>query len=137
MECCQSKKFIVKKELISVSIFMLTSLSIVTSAEAQTIATCPIPEDYIPVGEEFLYPEPEPGYIDGDEPGSRVNVRKGPGTEYEASAYGLVGDSVDVIGQAFSSECETWIKVRFLASEFEGWIHSQFIKLPYARGWWD
>ena len=126
-----------RKKLIGLSISVLTGLSVIAPAQAQTIATCRVPDDYIPVGKEFLYPEPEPGYIDGEETGSRVNVRQGPGTEYEASAYGLVGDSSYIIGQAFSSECETWIKVRFLESEFEGWIHSQFINLPYARGWWD
>ncbi|MBE7383393.1 MAG: SH3 domain-containing protein [Leptolyngbya sp. SIO1E4] len=126
-----------KQTLTGLSITAITCLIVTIPAQAQTIEVCPVVDDYVPAGEAFLYPEPEPGYIDGEEPGSRVNVRTGPGTEYEASAYGLVGDSINVIGQAFSSECETWIKVRFLESEFEGWIHAQFIKLPYARGWWD
>ncbi len=119
---------------------MLAIAAFTSPLKAQTVETCFIGsiDEYIPVGEPFLYAEPEPDhYIDGEEPGSRVNVRTGPGTEYEASAYGLVGDDVALIGQALSAECETWAKVRFVESGFEGWVHEQFIGSPYGRGWWD
>jgi SH3-like domain-containing protein len=109
--------------------------AIPTTAVAQTTETCRVIDDYIPVGVEYRI-EPEPAFIKGDSPGSRVNVRVGPGSEFTADAYGLVGDYVQVIGQAFSSECETWIKVRFPNSGHEGWIRSDFIGLHYGRGWW-
>lgn len=126
-----------RNSLVSVGIAAVAGLSSVMPVSAGPIEVCEVVGDYIPAGEEFLYQEPEPGYLDGQELGSRVNVRLGPGTEHEATAYGLVGDNVQVIGQAFSRECETWIKVRFPISEFEGWVHAEYIGLPYARGWWD
>ena len=95
-------------------------LSLLTSsAHGQTVQTCQVLDDYIPVGRRFEV-DPEPAYITGDTAGSRVNVRTGPGSEHEAPAYGLVGDSVQVIGQAFSSNCETWIQVRFPISRHVG-----------------
>lgn len=92
-------------------------------------------DEYIPVGKTFPV-NPEPAHIDGSNPGSRVNVRTGPGMEYEISTYGLVGNSVEVIGQAFSTTCETWVQVRLPRSENIGWIRSDFIRLYYQRGWW-
>lgn len=106
-----------------------------SSAYGQTVQTCKVIDDHIPVGQRFEI-DLEPGYITGDTVGSQVNVRTGPGSEYEASAYGLVGDSVQIIGQAFSTNCETWIQVRFPISRHVGWIHSNFIGLYYSRGWW-
>ncbi|MEO0988613.1 MAG: SH3 domain-containing protein [Cyanobacteria bacterium J06639_14] len=127
-----------RNKLIGLGVSALTTIALASPATAQTVETCFVIDDYIPVGEAFLYPEPESAYIDGEEPGSRVNVRTGPGTEYEVSSYGLVGDAIDIIGQAFSSECGTWIKVRFPESGFEGWIFEQFIgTFGGGRGWWD
>lgn len=123
--------------LIGLGLATVTGLILAIPAKAEPIEACEVIDAYIPVGEEFLYPEPEPAYIDGEELGSRVNVRTGPGGEYDANAYGLVGEYIEIIGQAFSSECDTWIKVRFPVSEFEGWIHAEFIGLNYGRGWWD
>ncbi|MEM9220686.1 MAG: SH3 domain-containing protein [Cyanobacteria bacterium P01_F01_bin.150] len=114
------------------------SFSFVPPVSAQTVETCAIVDSYIPVEKEFLWPDSEAGYINGDEPGSQVNVRTGPGIRYAASTYGLVGNYIDVIGQAFDSECRTWLKVRFPLSEFEGWIYSDFTALHGGpRGLWD
>lgn len=98
--------------------------------------TCEVIDGYVSIGVESPAPS-EPARIRGSNPGSRVNLREGPGTEFTADAYGLVGDSVQVIGQAFSTECETWAKVRFPQSGYEGWIHANYIEMEYARGWWD
>jgi hypothetical protein len=87
--------------------------------------TCQVIDYYIPIGQTFPV-DNDPAYIDGDTPGSRVNVRTEPGSEFEADAYGLVGDAVQVIGQAFSTNCETWVKVRFPISGHVGWIRSDF-----------
>jgi hypothetical protein len=111
------------------------ALAFARPAHGQTVLTCEVIGDYIPVGETFSV-DYEPAYIDGSTPGSRVNVRTGPGSEFEADAYGLVGDAVQVIGQAFSTNCETWIQVKFPISGHIGWIRSDFIRLHYGRGWW-
>lgn len=120
---------------ILVSTTLLLSL-LATSVRAQTVATCRVLDDYIPVGQRFPTGS-EPGWIKGNTPGSQVNVRTGPGSEFEADAYGLVGDSIQVTGQAFSAQCETWFQVRFPISGHIGWIHGDFIELYYGRGWWD
>ncbi len=122
-----------KTVILSATIFLLI---VAPSAKSQTVPTCPVIDDYIPVGRPFAV-DPEPGYITGETSGSRVNVRTGPGAEYDAPAYGLVGDAVQVTGQAFSTECETWIRVRFPNSGHTGWLHSNYIELYYGRGWWD
>lgn len=111
-------------------------LSLATPAQART---CIIGAGGYPIesGTTFELDPPEPGWIDGEEAGSRVNIRSGPGTEYESTGYGLVGNYIDIIGQGLSESCETWALVRFPISEHEGWIHSQFIDATYARGWWD
>jgi SH3-like domain-containing protein len=93
-------------------------------------------DTYVPVEQNLSF-EPEPAYITGNQQGSRVNVRTGPGARFDANAYGLVGDAVQVIGQAFSNDCETWFRVRFPISGHIGWIHGDFIRHHYARGWWD
>ncbi|MBE9079222.1 SH3 domain-containing protein [Romeria aff. gracilis LEGE 07310] len=85
---------------------------------------------YLPVGEGYsLGEEPEPATIAGRIPGSRVNVRTGPGEEYDAPAHGLVGDRVAALEFAFSSKCETWFKVRFPESDHIGWVHSVHVDL--------
>ncbi|NJL21175.1 MAG: SH3 domain-containing protein [Leptolyngbyaceae cyanobacterium SM1_3_5] len=111
-------------------------LSVSSPSNGQPVATCEVFDDYIPVGRVFPV-EAEPGNIAGGTVGSRVNVRTGPGTEYAATAYGLVGDRIQVIGQAFSRSCDTWIQVRFSVSGHVGWVRADFIDLFYGRGWWD
>jgi len=111
------------------------ALAMAQPAYSQPVMTCQVIDEYIPVG-QTLPIDNDPAYLDGSTPGSRVNVRTGPGTEYEAIAYGLVGDAVQVIGQAFSTNCDTWVRVRFPISGQIGWIRSDFIRLHYQRGWW-
>lgn len=122
----------IKRLLLPIPILLAISLP----AKGQPVLTCETIDNYIPVEKTFSV-DYEPGYITGDEPGSRVNVRTGPGANYEATAYGLVGDAVQVVGQAFSRDCNTWVQVRFPISGHIGWIHSDFISLHYGRGWWD
>lgn len=111
-----------RKLLFSVAVL----LSLTIPVHSQTVSTCQVIDDFIPAGERYST-EPEPGYISGEIPGSKVNIRTGPGSEYEAETYGLVGDAIEVVGQAFSTECETWIQVRFPVSGHIGWIHSTFL----------
>jgi hypothetical protein len=118
------------------SFFSTLCLSTMAPAYSQTVLTCPIFEGYVPV-EQTISIDYEPAFIAGEVSGSQVNVRTGPGTQYDATAYGLVGDAVQVLGQAFSRDCETWVKIRFPISGHVGWVSSNFIELYYGRGWWD
>ncbi|MBE9137357.1 hypothetical protein IQ254_09070 [Nodosilinea sp. LEGE 07088] len=56
---------------------------------------------------------------------------------YDASAYGLVGDAIQVVGQAFSNRCDTWARVEFPDSGHIGWVHSESVLIDYSRDWWD
>ncbi|MEL6399128.1 MAG: SH3 domain-containing protein [Cyanobacteria bacterium J06626_4] len=115
-----------------------TLFSLAAPAHSQPVLTCPVYADDtdIPAEEVFSYDEPEPAFIDGETVGSRVNVRTGPGLDYEVTAYGLVGEDVELIGQAFSRECETWIQVKFPVSEQVGWVHKDFIGPKRGTSWW-
>jgi uncharacterized protein YgiM (DUF1202 family) len=104
-------------------------------AIAQPVAACEVAGEYYPVGEAYVN-EPEPAYIHGSEVGSTVNVRSGPGLNFDVAATSEVGYYAEVVGQAFSDDCETWIQVRFPISKIEGWVHSRYVMLIYGRGWW-
>lgn len=132
-----------KKKIIGFGSFLSALCLAIAPVHSQTVATCPIynslydTNDYIPVGQISSVDPEEPAYITGSQPGSRVNVRWGPGTHFDVKTYGLVGDAVKVIGLALDTNCETWLWVRFpISSEF-GWIHGDFVMLHYPRGWWD
>ncbi|MEM8804873.1 MAG: SH3 domain-containing protein [Cyanobacteria bacterium P01_G01_bin.38] len=93
--------------------------------------------EYVSVGERFSLGGEEPAFLEGQQRGSRVNVRTGPGTDYEISAYGLVGEDVLALDFAYDRNCEIWFRVRFPASQHEGWIHTDLVRFYYARGLWD
>jgi hypothetical protein len=118
--------------LLSATVLLLGGLP----AYGQPMTTCETLHGPIPVGETFAS-GPEPGTIVGETARSRVNVRTGPGSEYDANAYGLVGDEIEVMGRAFSDRCDTWVQVQFPSSGQTGWIHSDFILIDYSRDWWD
>ncbi len=50
------------------------ALALAKPAHSQTVLTCEVIGDYIPVGETFPV-DYEPAYIGGSTPGSRVNVK--------------------------------------------------------------
>ena len=80
----------------------------------------------------------EPGNITGEVTGSRVNVRLGPGTEYESEGvYGLVGDDITALQWGYDQNCEMWYLVRFPNSGYEGWIKGTYIHFAYPRGLFD
>lgn len=80
----------------------------------------------------------EPSHITGDVMGSRVNVRPGPGTEYESDgSYGLVGEYVTALKWGYDQNCEEWYLVRFPRSNYEGWIKGNYIEFVYGRGLFD
>ncbi|WOD41561.1 SH3 domain-containing protein [Nodosilinea sp. E11] len=64
---------------------------------------------------------------------SRINVRSGPGLNYTAQHYGLVGDEVTCLAAApgEDSSDQLWYQVKFdqgqYSSEAEGWIRGDLI----------
>ena len=109
---------------------------------ASTHVCFEIPDDQegsfpVSAGERFDL-EPSPSYIDGENPGSRVNVRTGPGTEYSTKGiYGLVGEDVTSIGFGYDRNCQLWFKVRFPTSQHEGWMHGDYVEAYYPGGLFD
>ncbi len=76
-----------------------------------------------------------PATIIGEADGSRVNVRRTPGG-YHDGTYGLVGETVDVLGFGYGTNCDFWLKTRFPDSGYVGWIHSDYIQTHDGRGLW-
>ena len=66
------------------------------------------------------------GYIIGNEPGSRVNVRSAPSVYAASPNYGLVGDRVDIISGVVGDDGYYWYYVEFPSSS-QGWIRGDFI----------
>ncbi|NJN22233.1 MAG: SH3 domain-containing protein [Leptolyngbya sp. RL_3_1] len=117
----------------SVILFALTP----AIARSQTLETCFIGDDDIPVGEAFAYHEPEPAYIFAENVDSVVNVRSGPGTEYGVLLTKAPEDYVNVMAQAFSSECATWLQVEAPITGATGWVHADYVRIPGPpRGFW-
>lgn len=77
------------------------------------------------------------GTLTGETPGSRINLRSGPGTNYQQEGYGLVGDRVHILRNnggtaqdlaiAEDSQGSSWYKVGFPESGARGWIRRDFI----------
>lgn len=66
------------------------------------------------------------------EPGSRINVRTGPGMTHTAQHYGLPGDRVTLLESAFEPcnsplSCREWHRVRFPQSGAVGWVRGDFL----------
>lgn len=120
-----------RKLLISTAIAVLPS--IFAPAYAQTsVQSCETADSYIPVGVEYAV-RAEPGYVGADD----VNVRRGPSTQFIASGSAIAGAYVEIFGQAFDADCNTWLHVRFPVDDSIGWIRADLIELAFARGWWD
>ena len=63
--------------------------------------------------------------LHGQEQGSKVNVRPQPSINAYDGSYGLVGESVKVLGSN-----DDWYWVRFPQSGHEGWLHCSVANDP-------
>lgn len=69
-----------------------------------------------------------PGYIAGQEYGSRVTLRSGPSTGNSSLGYGLVGQDVELLDRVFNDyDGSWWVQVQFYESGAVGWIHGSYI----------
>lgn len=71
----------------------------------------------------------------GEEQGSQINLRSGPGTGFEIIGYVLVGQLVNNLTSDASTrvtrqdnEGNTWRQVEYLPSRTRGWIRSDFLR---------
>jgi uncharacterized protein YgiM (DUF1202 family) len=117
---------------IGLGLATIATLVVSIPARAQSGSVCPIVDDEIPVGQEYVITA-EPAYVTADD----VNVRSGPGTEFDIITQAIAGAYVEMIGQAFDHHCETWLMVRFPLTDLTGWMHSDYIQTQYPRGLWD
>ncbi|WP_207713964.1 SH3 domain-containing protein [Scytonema sp. UIC 10036] len=72
----------------------------------------------------------------GQEYGSRINLRSGPGTDFPEKGYGLVGDRVHILRKAggipqdlaaVERRGSVWYRVGFPKSGARGWVREDFI----------
>lgn len=75
------------------------------------------------------YPEWLAATIKGEQVGSRVNVRPAPSLAATSGSYGLVGEPVDVIGEAIAEDCDRWYHVNFPSSGYRGYVRSDFVAI--------
>lgn len=80
---------------------------------------------------ETTYPEWQAATIVGEEPGSRVNVRPEPSLNSSDGSYGLVGEAIAVIATLETTDCQTWHKVWFPESGWQGWAHSRHVRIDH------
>lgn len=120
------------------SIAFLPNLTETAIAQAQSTCFMAATDEYIEVGKRYpVGLNPEPAYIIGNEVGSQVNTRTGPGLQYNISGQGLVGEDVIALDMALDSNCDVWLRIRFPASDHEGWIHQNYFSFYYGRGFFD
>ena len=95
-----------------------------------------------PASAQSRIPDSEMSYcaatLIGKTPGSRINLRSGPSTNYQGQGYGLVGDSVHILRRsggtpqdlaaAKDTQGSTWYRVGFPESGARGWIRQDFIR---------
>lgn len=67
-----------------------------------------------------------PARLLANDPGSQINIRSGPGTNYSVAHYGYAGDYVDVINERVVNGYR-WYYVEFPASKARGWVRGDFI----------
>lgn len=101
----------------------------ITPAPAQPVSPSATSE---PNGLGTVLNPPKPAQLMSSEPGSRINLRSGPGTSTAAKGYGFMGDSVQLLRSTQGSD-GLWYYVKFEKSGAEGWIRSDFVNLT-GRG---
>jgi hypothetical protein len=118
------KSVLVKTQVVSFIGLVATSMLSVAPASAQSR----IPKNEMSYCAATLI---------GKTPGSRINLRSGPSTNYQEQGYGLVGDRVHLLrssggtpqdlATAKDTQGSTWYRVGFPESGARGWIRQDFI----------
>ncbi|MEB3231242.1 MAG: hypothetical protein VKJ64_09550 [Leptolyngbyaceae bacterium] len=81
-------------------------------------------------------------YLTARDQGARINVRQGPGTNYESQHYGLQNDWIDILNRngnpnewmyAGDGQGYTWYQIGFPSSRAYGWVREDFVQLPPAE----
>jgi len=70
-------------------------------------------------------PTPKPGAVVETD---SLNIRKGPGTNYAIVTGVPKGDTLDILGQAYSC---SWLKIR-TSNGVEGWVSSELVRYELA-----
>ena len=58
---------------------------------------------------------------------SKINVRRGPGTDYGIRHYGLNGDQVEILDSANGNDGYTWFELTFVKSRAKGWVREDLL----------
>ncbi|MEP0791442.1 MULTISPECIES: SH3 domain-containing protein [Cyanophyceae] len=120
---------IVKNVLVNTQVVTLTGL----------VATLML--SAAPASAQSKIPQREMSYcmatLTGQTPGARVNLRSGPGTNYQQKGYGLVGDRVHILRESGGTPQDlavvenrqgfSWYRVGFPKSGARGWVRGDFM----------
>ncbi|MCT7981703.1 hypothetical protein NG796_00190 [Laspinema sp. A4] len=78
----------------------------------------------------YLAQLPEMGLLTTN-PGTQINIRSGPGIEYSALHYGVVGDRVELLDSQAENYSDIykyrWHQIRFVESGAVGWVRGDFL----------
>ena len=95
-----------------------------------------------PAPAQSKIPDREQSYcmatLTAETPGSRINLRSGPSTNYQQQGYGLAGDRVHMLRSIPNGDPNTlatgqdgqgfdWYRVGFPKSGARGWIRADFL----------
>lgn len=111
------------------SVMGITSFNLTPQAHANplkdAIATYYSPREYNPPAKYYVQ-----GGLFTYSRHSQINVRTGPGTQYYARHYGLPGDRVIILNDAYGNDGYRWWYLKFNVSGAKGWIREDFVAIP-------
>lgn len=96
-------------------------------AEPETEASAPAEDECSAA--TVVYGDWLAGSIKGTTPGSKVNVRPAPDLSTTSGSYGLVGDEIEVMGEAIAVGCDRWFHVHFPQSGHRGYVSADFVAI--------
>ena len=105
----------------------LSSLKPASKAAANplkgAVATYYSPREYHPLPKYYV-----PGELESYTH-AQINVRTGPGTHYYAKHYGLTGDRVTILNEAWGRDGYQWWYLKFNESGAKGWVREDLVLL--------
>lgn len=67
--------------------------------------------------------------LTSQDPGTRINVRDGAGTNTRARHIAYAGDRVEILDRFVGDDGYMWFQVRFIVSNATGWIRGDYVAL--------
>lgn len=105
------------------TLISLTSLQLISPANATSIDSAASYTNVVDYHASSTYDVPgELAFTN-----ARINVRTGPGTNYDVQHYGLKGDRITILNQAWGKDGCQWWYLRFNESGAKGWVREDLV----------